>query len=137
MSDRATASAADKRGWLPHPLLSASLVLVWLLLQNSLDLGNLLLGLVLGLGIPLWTSGLWPKRLRVKTPSVNQLLGKLSGGNQQKVVIAKWLVRDCDVLIFDEPTRGIDVGAKEEIYELLETLSAQGKAINARPGSNA
>ena len=67
MSDRATASAADKRGWLPHPLLSASLVLVWLLLQNSLDLGNLLLGLVLGLGIPLWTSGLWPKRLRVKS----------------------------------------------------------------------
>ena len=71
----------------------------------------------------------YAKRLRVKTPSVNQLLGKLSGGNQQKVVIAKWLVRDCDVLIFDEPTRGIDVGAKEEIYELLETLSAQGKAI--------
>ena len=68
-------------------------------------------------------------RLRVKTPSVNQLLGKLSGGNQQKVVIAKWLIRDCDVLIFDEPTRGIDVGAKEEIYELLESLSAQGKAI--------
>lgn len=67
MSDRAAAPAADKRGWLPHPLLSASLVLVWLLLQNSLDLGNLLLGLVLGLGIPLWTSGLWPKRLRVKS----------------------------------------------------------------------
>ena len=67
MSDRATASAADKRGWLPHPLLSASLVLVWLLLQNSLDLGNLLLGLVLGLGIPLWTRGLWPKRLRVRS----------------------------------------------------------------------
>ncbi|MDO5535581.1 MAG: ATP-binding cassette domain-containing protein, partial [Propionibacteriaceae bacterium] len=55
--------------------------------------------------------------------------GKLSGGNQQKVVIAKWLVRDCDVLIFDEPTRGIDVGAKEEIYSLIESLSAQGKAI--------
>ena len=69
------------------------------------------------------------EKLRVKTPSVNQLLGKLSGGNQQKVVIAKWLVRNCDILIFDEPTRGIDVGAKEEIYELLETLSAQGKAI--------
>lgn len=67
MSDRATASAADKRGWLPHPLLSASLVLVWLLLQNSLDLGNLLLGLVLGLGIPLWTRVLWPKRLRVRS----------------------------------------------------------------------
>ena len=68
-------------------------------------------------------------RLRVKTPSVNQLLGKLSGGNQQKVVIAKWLVRNCDVLIFDEPTRGIDVGAKEEIYGLIEELSSQGKAI--------
>lgn len=71
----------------------------------------------------------YSKRLRVKTPSVNQLLRNLSGGNQQKVVIAKWLVRNCDVLIFDEPTRGIDVGAKEEIYELLESLSAQGKAI--------
>ena len=68
-------------------------------------------------------------RLRVKTPSVDQLLAKLSGGNQQKVVIAKWLVRNCDVLIFDEPTRGIDVGAKEEIYSLIEELSAQGKAI--------
>ena len=67
MSDRAAAPAADKRGWLPHPLLSASLVLVWLLLQNSLDLGNLLLGLVLGLGIPLWTRVLWPKRLRVRS----------------------------------------------------------------------
>lgn len=68
-------------------------------------------------------------KLRVKTPSVNQLLGKLSGGNQQKVVIAKWLVRNCDILIFDEPTRGIDVGAKEEIYALLEQLCGQGKAI--------
>ncbi len=57
------------------------------------------------------------------------MLRNLSGGNQQKVVIAKWLLRDCDVLIFDEPTRGIDVGAKEEIYELLETLAEQGKSI--------
>nr|WP_269779215.1 sugar ABC transporter ATP-binding protein [Propioniciclava soli] len=71
----------------------------------------------------------YARRLRVKTPSVNQLVRNLSGGNQQKVVIAKWLVRDCDVLIFDEPTRGIDVGAKEEIYELIESLSAQGKAV--------
>ena len=53
----------------------------------------------------------------------------LSGGNQQKVVIAKWLLRDCDILIFDEPTRGIDVGAKAEIYKLLNALAAQGKAI--------
>ena len=53
----------------------------------------------------------------------------LSGGNQQKIVIAKWLERDCDILFFDEPTRGIDVGAKNEIYKLLNALAAQGRAI--------
>ena len=53
----------------------------------------------------------------------------LSGGNQQKVIIARWLVKNCDILIFDEPTRGIDVGAKEEIYRLLNELAAQGKSI--------
>lgn len=68
-------------------------------------------------------------KLKVKTPSVDQETRLLSGGNQQKVVIAKWLLRDCDILIFDEPTRGIDIGAKAEIYKLLENLAAQGKAI--------
>jgi ribose transport system ATP-binding protein len=67
--------------------------------------------------------------LRIKTPSVQQTTKNLSGGNQQKVVIAKWLLNDCDVLIFDEPTRGIDVGAKEEIYHLLNELAGQGKSI--------
>jgi len=67
--------------------------------------------------------------LRIKTPSIDQQVQNLSGGNQQKVVIAKWLVKNCDVLIFDEPTLGIDVGAKEEIYQLLNQLSADGKAI--------
>jgi ribose transport system ATP-binding protein len=67
--------------------------------------------------------------LRIKTPSIDQTVKNLSGGNQQKVVIAKWLVKDCDVLIFDEPTRGIDVGAKEEIYRLLNELAAQGKSV--------
>jgi ribose transport system ATP-binding protein len=67
--------------------------------------------------------------LRIKTPSVNQTAKNLSGGNQQKVVVAKWLVKDCDILIFDEPTRGIDVGAKEEIYGLLNQLARQGKSI--------
>jgi ribose transport system ATP-binding protein len=68
-------------------------------------------------------------KLRIRTPSTGQLVQHLSGGNQQKTVIAKWLVRDCDVLIFDEPTRGIDVGAKDEIYALLDELAAAGKAI--------
>ena len=68
-------------------------------------------------------------QLGIRTPSDMQAVRLLSGGNQQKVVIAKWLLRDCDVLIFDEPTRGIDVGAKSEIYALLEDLAAQGRAI--------
>ena len=69
------------------------------------------------------------RSLRIKTPHVRQLTKNLSGGNQQKVVLAKWLERDCDILIVDEPTRGIDVGAKAEIYDLLNRLAAQGKAI--------
>jgi ribose transport system ATP-binding protein len=69
------------------------------------------------------------EQLGIRTPSDMQDVGLLSGGNQQKVVIAKWLLRDCDILIFDEPTRGIDVGAKSEIYRLLEDLAAQGRAI--------
>lgn len=67
--------------------------------------------------------------LKTKTPGLSQKVKNLSGGNQQKVVIAKWLLRDCDILIFDEPTRGIDVGAKAEIYRLIEQLADQGKSI--------
>ena len=67
--------------------------------------------------------------LNIKTPSLGQKVKFLSGGNQQKVVVAKWLVRDCGILFFDEPTRGIDVGAKHEIYKLLNDLAEQGKAI--------
>jgi ribose transport system ATP-binding protein len=68
-------------------------------------------------------------QLRIRTPSEKQFVKNLSGGNQQKVVIAKWLARDCDILIFDEPTRGIDVGAKDEIYKLLTRLASEGKSI--------
>ncbi len=75
------------------------------------------------------TSRRYVEKLRIKTPSILATTKNLSGGNQQKVVIAKWLARDCDILIFDEPTRGIDVGAKEEIYRLLNELVAQGKSI--------
>ena len=69
------------------------------------------------------------KRMRTKTPSVHQLCRNLSGGNQQKVVLAKWLCNDVKVLIVDEPTRGIDVGAKYEVYELFNQLSDQGVSI--------
>ncbi|QAY63476.1 sugar ABC transporter ATP-binding protein [Xylanimonas allomyrinae] len=67
--------------------------------------------------------------LSIRTPSLTQRVKNLSGGNQQKVVIARWLLKSCDVLIVDEPTRGIDVGAKEEIYALLQDLAAQGASI--------
>lgn len=67
--------------------------------------------------------------LKTKTPGMEQMVGNLSGGNQQKVVIAKTLASDCKVIIFDEPTRGIDVGAKQEIYKLIAKLAEEGKAI--------
>lgn len=67
--------------------------------------------------------------MKIKIPHQEQLAKNLSGGNQQKVVLAKWLQRDCDVIIIDEPTRGIDVGAKYEIYMLINELAKQGKAI--------
>ena len=69
------------------------------------------------------------QELRIRTPSREQAVGTLSGGNQQKVVMGKWLARDCRLLILDEPTRGVDVGAKAEIYRLVEELISQGKAI--------
>jgi ABC-type sugar transport system ATPase subunit len=69
------------------------------------------------------------KRLRVKAPSIDSITAGLSGGNQQKVAIAKWLARSCDLLIADEPTRGVDVGAKAEIYQLLDEVTCQGLAV--------
>jgi ABC-type sugar transport system ATPase subunit len=68
-------------------------------------------------------------RLRIKAPDPSAPVATLSGGNQQKVVLAKWLERECEAVIFDEPTRGIDVGAKYEIYQLLNALADQGKAV--------
>lgn len=69
------------------------------------------------------------KKINIKTPSVQALVKNLSGGNQQKVVIAKWLIRNSNILIFDEPTRGIDVGAKNEIYKIMNQLVKEGKSI--------
>ena len=69
------------------------------------------------------------QKLRIKTPSMKEHIANLSGGNQQKVIVSRWLANDPDVLIMDEPTRGIDVGAKHEIYEIMNELAKQGKAI--------
>ena len=69
------------------------------------------------------------KRLSIRTPSVNMPVGKLSGGNQQKVVLSKWLNAEPKLLILDEPTRGIDVGAKAEVHHMISDLAAQGLAI--------
>ena len=67
--------------------------------------------------------------LKIKAASINTKVGNLSGGNQQKVVIGKWLLTDSDIFIFDEPTRGIDVGAKQEIYKIMRRLTNEGKSI--------
>ena len=69
------------------------------------------------------------EKLKTKTPSMKQLLKNLSGGNQQKVIIARWLLKDSDIFIFDEPTRGIDIGAKSEMYTLMEELASKGKSV--------
>ena len=71
----------------------------------------------------------YARKLSIKVPSMNTEIALLSGGNQQKAIIAKWLLTEPDVLIMDEPTRGIDVGAKAEIYKLIGELAKQGKAI--------
>lgn len=68
-------------------------------------------------------------KLNIKTPGIYEHIGNLSGGNQQKVIVSRWLANDPDILIMDEPTRGVDVGAKHEIYEIMRDIAAQGKAI--------
>jgi ABC-type sugar transport system ATPase subunit len=69
------------------------------------------------------------RALSIKTPSVDTIMGNLSGGNQQKVIISRWLIRESNILLFDEPTQGIDVGTKEEIYRIMRELAQQGKGI--------
>ena len=74
-------------------------------------------------------AGEYVKSLRIVTPGVNQKVCFLSGGNQQKTIVARWLNTNADIIIMDEPTRGIDVGAKREIYEIINSLVEAGKAI--------
>jgi ribose transport system ATP-binding protein len=84
-----------------------------------------------------WISGIkeknaaaqWTQRLRIRARDGEQTVNELSGGNQQKVLLARWLHRDCRILLLDEPTRGIDVGARADIYNELDVLAAAGKAL--------
>lgn len=93
------------------------------------DLENYRIGPIMNDGKIDTVSTDYINKIAIKTPSLRQLVRNLSGGNQQKIVIAKWLIKKCEVLIFDEPTRGIDVGAKSEIYKLMNQLVESGKSI--------
>ena len=84
---------------------------------------------IINYGVIRETCELYKKSLNVKTPSINTVIQNLSGGNQQKVIIAKWLFRDCDILLIDEPTQGIDVMVKEEIYKIIRNLADEGKSM--------
>ena len=121
----------NKIGYLPEDRKGSGLVL-GLDVNKNLTLCNLkkiIKGLILNLRQEKVYSQEMVDKLKIKTPSLKQKVKNLSGGNQQKVVIGKWLYTDSEVLIFDEPTRGIDVGAKVEIYKLMVQLAKEGKSI--------
>jgi ABC-type sugar transport system ATPase subunit len=92
-------------------------------------LGSFVRGLFVSRGAETETTSREIAELRIRTPSGEQIVRNLSGGNQQKVVLAKWLIGHARIFLFDEPTRGIDVGAKAEIYALMVELLRQGAAI--------
>lgn len=124
-------AVALKIGLIPEDRKGQGLLLDWNLIENiSLpSLKSFSKGIFVRERKEIEASENQRELLRIKTPTMRQLAKNLSGGNQQKVVLAKWLVAECDYLIFDEPTRGIDVGAKQEIYKLLRSLAEQGKCI--------
>ncbi len=118
-------------GLLPEDRKQQGLVLMLSVLHNMsmASLDKLTTNLLLRRGDERRQAGEFVDKLRIATPSVNQQVQYLSGGNQQKVVLAKWLASQSKILIFDEPTRGIDVGAKVEVYNLMNTLVHSGVAV--------
>jgi len=103
---------------------------------DIVHLGILLLQVAAFIGFEMWLApklvarhAHWIDKLKIKTPSTETMVGSLSGGNQQKVVLAKWRVAGVRVLILDHPTRGIDVGAKEDVYELVRDMTSEGLAV--------
>src|SRR6202162_2617188 len=118
-------------GYIPRERRTEGLVLS-LPIAVNITLSSLPVGRITGaisLGRERHLAKSWVDKLHIRTPSVEALCLNLSGGNQQKVVLAKWMNARAHILIFDHPTRGLDVGAKEEVYELIRDLSAEGAAI--------
>ncbi|MGM9659461.1 MAG: sugar ABC transporter ATP-binding protein [Faecousia sp.] len=124
-------SVRNSLGLLPEDRKMEGLVLQMPIKENltSANLGNIFKGGILRKRVEDQIGKKYVEELRIATPNADKLVGELSGGNQQKVVIGKWLETNCKFLIIDEPTRGIDVGAKSEIYHLLDRLAGQGYAI--------
>ena len=118
-------------GLLPEDRKQEGLVLMMSVLHNMsmASLDRLTSHLLLRLGDERAQANGFVQKLRIMTPGINQQVQFLSGGNQQKVVLAKWLASQSKILIFDEPTRGIDVGAKVEVYNLMNSLVESGVAI--------
>jgi ribose transport system ATP-binding protein len=118
-------------GLLPEDRKQQGLVLMLSVLHNMsmASLDRLTSRLLLRLGDEREQAAGFIEKLRIATPSVHQQVQYLSGGNQQKVVLAKWLASQSKILIFDEPTRGIDVGAKVEVYNLMNSLVENGVAV--------
>jgi ribose transport system ATP-binding protein len=118
-------------GLLPEDRKQQGLVLMLSVLHNMsmASLDKLTSNLLLRKADERRQAGSFVERLRIATPGVNQQVQYLSGGNQQKVVLAKWLASKSRILIFDEPTRGIDVGAKVEVYNLMNSLVQSGVAV--------
>ena len=126
------AQAADLRiGYIPQERRTEGLVLPLSIAANTTlaNLSSVSSGPVIRLGAERRAAQSWFERLRVRAPSVETACQNLSGGNQQKVVLSKWMNARSEILIFDHPTRGLDVGAKEEVYELMRELSRQGVGI--------
>ena len=118
-------------GLLPEDRKQEGLVLMMSVLHNMsmASLDKLTSHLLLRLGDERAQANGFVQKLRIMTPGINQQVQFLSGGNQQKVVLAKWLASQSKILIFDEPTRGIDVGAKVEVYNLMNSLVDSGVAV--------
>jgi len=124
-------SIKNKIGLLPEDRKRQGIVL-GMSVKSNVSLASLekvIRGILINKKIEQKKVGEYFDSLKIKAPSQEVMVQSLSGGNQQKVVLAKWLFTDCDIFIFDEPTRGIDVGAKYEIYQLMNELTNQGKGI--------